>query len=65
MVVIWTFPGNVRVVEVERRAASPKPGLAQKWLEFQVRQGRRILSRHDRRTDARNAAEALASESAA
>ena len=61
MVVIWTFPHNLRVVEVERRTASPKPGMAQEWLEFQLRQGRRIISRHDRRTDARDAAQRMVS----
>jgi len=59
MIVIWTFPGSLRVVEVERRQASPPPGMPQEWIEFQVRQGRRVVSRHRRRVEAFDAAVAI------
>lgn len=31
----------------ERVQASPKEGLRQSWTEYQVVEGRRVLSRHD------------------
>jgi hypothetical protein len=39
--------GHFKVVEQHRILASPKPGMRQSWTEYQVRDGRRMLSRHD------------------
>jgi hypothetical protein len=32
---------------VTRRDASPKPGMSQEWVEWQVKEGRRVLHRAD------------------
>jgi hypothetical protein len=56
--VIWTLGHGVKVVEAERSTASPKAGEDQNWIEYQVKQGRRIISRHDRRRVAYEVAQA-------
>ena len=57
--VIWTLPHRIKVVEVERRCASPRSGEDQVWTEYQVREGRHIRSRHDLRRVAKIAADAM------
>lgn len=57
-VTIWTWPGGVKVIERERVQGSPPAGLDQTWIEYQVKVGRVILSRHERRAEAKVAAEA-------
>lgn len=47
-----TFPKGrakrgLRVVEKQRRYASPREGERQAWTEWQVLDGRKVLSRHD------------------
>ena len=48
-----SFPRNAfkgprrRVICKERRCASPREGLRQSWTEWQVVEGRRVVSRHD------------------
>ncbi len=59
MHVIWSLPGKIKVVEVERSTSSPREGQRAAWTEYQVRQGRRVLSRHDLRTQALAAAQAV------
>jgi len=39
--------GPFVIRERERIRASPKAGLRQQWTEFQVVQGRTVVSRHD------------------
>lgn len=43
---------SLRVVEKHRRCASPREGNKQSWWEYQVKDGRRVLSRHDVREHA-------------
>lgn len=38
---------SLRVVEKQRRLASPRDGERQSWTEWQVLDGRKVLSRHD------------------
>lgn len=46
-------PTNLRIRRRERINASPKEGLRQAWTEYQVLDGRRIVSRHDTEEQAR------------
>ena len=62
-VTIWTWPGGVKVIERERVQSHPRAGLDQTWIEYQVKVGRVILSRHERRLDAKAAAEAYVATS--
>lgn len=41
-----------RVVEKQRRLASPREGTRQAWTEWQVVLGQRVISRHDTREQA-------------
>ena len=50
-----TSPGYTIRLAV-RRQASPKPGMAQEWSEWQVRQGRRVVARTDTLAQAAEAA---------
>jgi len=43
---------ELKIRERHRINASPKEGLRQAWTEYQVVQGRRVLSRHDLREQA-------------
>ena len=57
--VIWTLPHRIKVVEVERRCASPLDGEDQAWVEYQVREGRHVRTRHDLRRVAKIVADAM------
>lgn len=47
---------GLRVVEKQRRRASPRDGHKQAWTEWQVIDGRKVLSRHDTHRQAMDAA---------
>jgi hypothetical protein len=42
-----------RIRRREMRKASPKEGMRNKWTEYQVLDGRRVVSRHDTEEQAR------------
>ena len=46
-IVVNPIYGRVNIRLRERRLASPPEGMRQSWAEWQVCQGRRVLSRHD------------------
>jgi hypothetical protein len=50
---------EVNIKQVERIQSSPKQGLRQGWTEYQVKIGRRVLSRHDTQRQADKAVEEL------
>lgn len=50
---------TVKIREKIRRCASPKDGLRQKWTEWQVVEGRKVLSRHDTEAQAQTALDKL------
>lgn len=54
------FKRGRRIIEKQRRCASPREGMRQSWTEWQVVDGRRVLSRHDTEKQAREALHKLA-----
>jgi hypothetical protein len=52
-------PPGYTIRLVQRRSASPKPGMSQEWDEWQVRQGRRVVARTDTLAQAAEAAAAI------
>lgn len=50
---------GILIRERTRTTASPKPGMRSQWTEYQVVNGRKIVSRHDMFKHALRAAQAL------
>jgi hypothetical protein len=47
-----TIYGRIQIRPRERRKASPREGERQAWIEWQVIQQRRVVSRHDTKEQA-------------